>query len=142
MSLPPSPPTFWSRHARKILGGALFLLALHDVFGAHGFLAMWRTQQAMKRLAGEVTRLNKENSELSSQVNSLKTDPKAIERIAREEMGLARPGEMIFKLPACESWWGCGLLWRLGQDALARCLNPPASTAGGAPILARRPLSF
>ena len=100
MSLPPSPPTFWSRHARKILGGALFLLALQDVFGAHGFLAMWRTQQQMKRLEGEVTRLDKENSALSSQVNSLKTDPKAIERIAREEMGLARPGEMIFKMPA------------------------------------------
>jgi cell division protein FtsB len=100
MSLPPSPPTFWSRHARKILGGALLLLALQDVFGAHGFLAMWRTQQEMKRLQGEVTRLGKENRALSSQVNSLKTDPKAIERIAREEMGLARPGEMIFKMPA------------------------------------------
>jgi cell division protein FtsB len=100
MSLPPSPPTFWSRHARKILGGALLLLAMQDVFGAHGFLAMWRTQQEMKRLEGEVARLDKENSALSSQVSSLKTDPKAIERIAREEMGLARPGEMIFKMPA------------------------------------------
>jgi cell division protein FtsB len=30
-------------------------------------------------------------------VKSLKTDPQAIERIAREEMGLARPGEYIFK---------------------------------------------
>ncbi len=40
-----------------------------------------------------------ENKSLSSQVNSLKTDPKAIERIAREGMGLARPGEIIYKLP-------------------------------------------
>jgi cell division protein FtsB len=32
-------------------------------------------------------------------VSSLKTDPKSIERIAREEMGLARSGELIFKLP-------------------------------------------
>jgi cell division protein FtsB len=100
MSLPTPAPTFWSRHARKLLGGALLLLAVQDVFGAHGFLAMWRTQQEMKRLEGEVTRLDKENRALSSQVNSLKTDPKAIERIAREEMGLARPGEMIFKMPA------------------------------------------
>ena len=100
MSLPPLPQTFWSRHARKILGVALLLLAVQDVFGAHGFLAMWHTQQEMKKLQGEVSRLNKENSSLSNQVTSLKTDPKTIERIAREEMGLARPGEMIFKMPA------------------------------------------
>ena len=36
---------------------------------------------------------------MSDEAKSLKTDPKAIERIAREEMGLARPGEMIFKIP-------------------------------------------
>jgi cell division protein FtsB len=30
-------------------------------------------------------------------VKSLKTDPAAIEHIAREENGLARPGEFIFK---------------------------------------------
>jgi len=32
-------------------------------------------------------------------VQALRSDPKAVERIAREEMGLARPGEMIFKIP-------------------------------------------
>ena len=100
MSLPTAPPTFWSRNARTILAIALLLLAVQDVFGAHGFLAMWRTQQEMKKLQGEVTRLTKENILLSGQITSLKTDPKTIERIAREEMGLARPGEMIFKMPA------------------------------------------
>lgn len=93
-------PNFWNRHARKFLGLALFLLALQDVFGAHGFLAMWRTHQQIQQLRGELARLNKENGALSDQVTALKTDPKAIERIAREEMGLARPGEMIFKMPA------------------------------------------
>ena len=33
-------------------------------------------------------------------MKALKSDPAAIERIAREEMGLARPGEYIFKTPA------------------------------------------
>jgi cell division protein FtsB len=101
VSLAPLPqPTFWSRHARKFLGAALLLLGLQDVFGAHGFLAMWRTRQQIQQLQGELTRLGKENGSLSDQVTALKTDPKAIERIAREEMGLARPGEMIFKMPA------------------------------------------
>ena len=93
------PQSFWSRYSRTILGLALLLLAVHDVFGDHGLLAMRRTQSQMKELRGEIDRLNQENNDLSKQVQALRTDPKAVERIAREEMGLARPGEMIFKLP-------------------------------------------
>jgi cell division protein FtsB len=72
---------------------------IHDVFGSHGFLAMRRTQRQIDQLHGEIEQLNQENQALADHVNDLKTDPKTIERIAREEMGLARPGEMIFKLP-------------------------------------------
>jgi cell division protein FtsB len=93
------PQSFWSRHARTILGLALFLLAIHDIFGSHGLLAMRRTQAQVQELRGEIDRLNQENTHLNKQVQALRTDPKAVERIAREEMGLARPGEMIFKIP-------------------------------------------
>jgi cell division protein FtsB len=93
------PQSFWSRHARTILGLALFLLAIHDIFGSHGLLAMRRTQAQVQELRGEIDRLNQENTHLNKQVQALRSDPKAVERIAREEMGLARPGEMIFKIP-------------------------------------------
>lgn len=93
------PPSFWGRYARSLLALALFLIAIHDVFGSHGLLAMRRTQSQIKELRGEIDRLNQENDDLNKQVHALRTDPKAVERIAREEMGLARPGEMIFKLP-------------------------------------------
>ena len=93
------PQSFWSRHARTILGLALFLLAIHDIFGSHGLLAMRRTQAQVQELRGEIDRLNQENGDLNKEVHALRSDPKAVERIAREEMGLARPGEMIFKLP-------------------------------------------
>ncbi len=52
-----------------------------------------------KRSADQIGKINTENKSLTDQVNALKTDPKAIERIAREKMGLARPGEFIYKLP-------------------------------------------
>jgi len=93
------PPTFWGLHARKILIAALFALAVHDVLGPHGFLAMRRTQVELEQVRADVARLNQENSRLADDVTALKSDPKTIERIAREEMNLARPGEMIFKLP-------------------------------------------
>jgi cell division protein FtsB len=87
------------KNARQILILALFALLVHDIFGAHGFIAMRRTQKEIDRVREQIGKLNNENKSLSNQVNSLKTDPKAIERIAREEMGLARPGEIIYKLP-------------------------------------------
>ena len=61
---------------------------------------MRRTQKQIEQTRAKIEQLNRDNSELTGQIESLRTDPKAIERIAREEMGLARPGEMIFKLPA------------------------------------------
>jgi len=90
---------FVRQNVPLILG--LFLLAVfvHDLFGEHGFLAMRRMQKEVDKLAVEIQTLNEENQKLADDVKALKTDPKAIERIAREEMGLARPGEMIFKLP-------------------------------------------
>jgi cell division protein FtsB len=96
----PQKASFWHRHAREILLLLLVALGVHDIFGDHGFLAMRRTQKQIAQLSEEIKRLNQENDDLAANVNTLKTDPKAIERIAREEMGLARPGEMIFKLPA------------------------------------------
>ncbi len=92
--------SFWSRHGRMILGVLLAAVFIHDILGTHGFLAMRRTQNEIARLRQEIDQLNTDNKQLREQVQRLKSDPKLIEKIAREEMGLARPGEMIFKLPA------------------------------------------
>jgi cell division protein FtsB len=89
---------FWRRNVIWFLLAALGLLILQDVFGTHGVLAMRRAQNEAVREQVELDRINQQNVELQSHVNSLKSDPEAIERIAREQMGLARPGEYIFKI--------------------------------------------
>ncbi len=99
-SQPAPGRSFLRRNARTILAALVFALLVHDVFGAHGFLAMRRTQKEIERLRQEIQQVNQENRALAEQVKALKSDPRMIERIAREEMGLARPGELIFKLPA------------------------------------------
>jgi cell division protein FtsB len=92
--------TFWRRHGLKILGLALLALGIHDIFGAHGYLAMRRSEKQIEDLRGQIERLNHDNQALAEHVTALKSDPETIEKIAREEMGLAKPGEMIFKMPA------------------------------------------
>ncbi len=88
---------FLRRNANWFLAAALSLLLLQDVFGTHGVLAMRRAQKEAATVKQEINQINNENRQLQDRVKSLKTDPQAIERIAREEMGLARPGEYIFK---------------------------------------------
>ena len=99
MAVPDKFSTLWAQYGRALLGICVFGLFLHDIFGAHGFLAMRRTKLDIQRVQGEISRLNKENSELALEVKALKSDPRKIESIARDELGLAKPGEVIIKIP-------------------------------------------
>ncbi len=91
--------TLWAQYGRAALGLCIFALFLHDIFGAHGYLALRRTKNEIERVHGELARLNKENSELAEEVHALKSDPHKIEALARDGLGLAKPGEVIIKIP-------------------------------------------
>lgn len=90
----------WLRqHSTGLLVLACSLLLMQDVFGAHGLMAMQRSQRQAVQVRAEIQRLDAENSKLEQQIHALKTDPATIECIARDQMGLARQGESVFKLP-------------------------------------------
>ena len=82
-----------------LVAAAVAFLLISDVFGVHGVLAMRRSQKQAADIQKQIEELNNHNRQLEVRVNALKTDPEAVERIAREEMGLAKPGEYIFKVP-------------------------------------------
>ena len=90
---------FVRKHAKALLGVVLAALLIHDILGEHGFLAMRRARMEVQKLQEEIQQLNADNARLGGEVQALKSDPRIIERIAREEMGLAKPGELIFKMP-------------------------------------------
>jgi cell division protein FtsB len=90
---------FVRHYGPALLGLFVLVLVVHDIFGAHGYLAMRRTQAEIKKVTKDLEQLNKENLELEQEVLELKTDPHKIEKIARDELGLARPGEVIIKIP-------------------------------------------
>jgi cell division protein FtsB len=87
------------QYGRILLGLIVLVLIVHDIFGTHGFLAMRRTQSEIKKVLADLDQLNKENLQLEQEVRELKTDPHKIEKIARDELGLAKPGEVIIKIP-------------------------------------------
>jgi cell division protein FtsB len=91
--------TLLKQNGRVLLGVLVLVLIVHDVFGTHGYLAMRRTESEIKKVQADLDQLNKENLDLAQEVKELKTDPRVIERIAREELGLSRPDEYIIKIP-------------------------------------------
>ena len=86
-------------YGRYVLALVVMLLLVHDVFGTHGFLAMRKKEQEIQKVTAELNRLGKENQALQQEQQDLKTDPQTIRKIAREELLLAEPGEIIIKLP-------------------------------------------
>ena len=87
------------QYGRGLLGLLVLVMIVHDVFGTHGFLAMRRTQSEIKKVKADLDQLNKENEALEQEVRDLKSDPRLIEKIARDDLGLARPGEIIIRIP-------------------------------------------
>jgi cell division protein FtsB len=87
------------QYGRGLLGLLIAVMIVHDVFGTHGFLAMRRTQSEIKKVKAGLEQLSKENATLEQEVKDLKTDPRLIEKIARDDLGLARPGEIIIRIP-------------------------------------------
>jgi cell division protein FtsB len=74
-------------------------LIVHEIFGDHGYLALRREKQQHELLQQQIQQLQDENQKLEKQIKALKSDPQAIEKLAREQMRLARPGEIIYTLP-------------------------------------------
>ena len=72
----------------------LALLFAHGMFGKKGYLAVRKLKQQNQELNQKIEQLKKENSQTMEEIKALKSDPKAIEKIAREELGLVRPGEV------------------------------------------------
>ncbi len=56
-------------------------------------------QSEWSRLEAENQRLKAENQRLALEVEALKTRPDYQEKVAREELGLIKPDELIVRLP-------------------------------------------
>jgi cell division protein FtsB len=72
-------------------------LVISFVFGDLGLLTYSKLHDRKALLEKQVTDIEKENAALRSEVKSLKGNPFYREKYAREEFGLAKPDEYIFR---------------------------------------------
>ena len=93
-------PAARSRAARAGFWVVAGLLLLNLLLGDMGVLAGIRQRRVASRLRSEVATLQIEHDALAADIQALNSNPFRIESIAREELGLARPGEIIFLFPS------------------------------------------
>ncbi len=67
------------------------------ILGEDGFLRVQALEQELQAVQARVQALREENTLLRQEVYALKHDPYFIEKLAREELGLVRPGEIVFQ---------------------------------------------
>lgn len=97
---------FWSwfaaewRRLGTVAAVALTLgVVLHAMFGANGMVVYQQKGAERQSLQSDVERLQKENDEYVDRIKALKTDHRAIEREAREQLHYTRPGEFVYVAP-------------------------------------------
>ncbi|MDH5527055.1 MAG: septum formation initiator family protein [Nitrospirota bacterium] len=85
---------------RMLFWGGVGLFAIYLmfflVFGRMGLIAHTRMVDEAERIEAEISRTRHEIAGLSAEVNSLTRNPHAVERIAREQLGMVRKGETVF----------------------------------------------
>ena len=95
---PTMPPLKKSRTWLSLTLVALLLgFALVTTFGERGLLHLWRLSGENKRLGEKNFRLHRENEILRDKINRLHHDNRYLEKIAREDLGLVWPGEIVYQ---------------------------------------------
>jgi cell division protein FtsL len=81
----------------KIVLAIILLLILYIVFlFSDKYARTLQLKEDIKRFEAEIEELKRENNNLLEEVESLKSD-KSVEKIAREELGLTKPDEILMK---------------------------------------------
>ena len=97
----PAPPAPLTEPGRRkafqlLLAFVTLVLVLNALVGERGLMETVRARRHHAELVSSIERMRAENARLRDEARRLRTDPATIEALARQELGLIRPGEMLF----------------------------------------------
>lgn len=82
----------------KIAGYILLGAILLGVIFIPGYLKIKRLDRQSRDLEMQITELKQTNKRLREEQRMLENDPFYLEKVAREKLGVAREGEVIYKV--------------------------------------------
>jgi|SRR6478735_6315327 len=96
LDAPRLPPRQVERRWLRPLMMLIAMIVLADaLIGDQSLSSGIRARQAYERLGTEVQTLRGQNERLRDEVRRLREDPGTIEYVARKDLGLAGPGEIL-----------------------------------------------
>ena len=85
---------------------AIFVMALislamlmHEIFGQNGYLTLQHQKKQYNVLQQQIKTVSQQNQQLEQKIKALQSNPEAVEKQARNQLHLAKPGEIIYMLP-------------------------------------------
>ena len=83
-----------------LLASVLFIVfAISFIFSDRGLPELQNARTRVDALHQDITKLENENARLRAEIESVKKSSYAIERIAREDLGMSKTGETVYMLP-------------------------------------------
>ena len=75
----------------------IILMSLVTIVGERGALHLWRLRGQKNRLDAQNFRLQLENENLRRRIDRIRHDDHYLEKLAREELNMVRPGEVVYR---------------------------------------------
>ena len=72
-------------------------MVVFGVFGVRGLMNIYYLRGEREKVRTVNARLSEENRRLAEQINRLRHNKEEVEKIAREELGLAKKGEIVYQ---------------------------------------------
>jgi len=87
---------FWDKAIKLALIGVIGAAAFSIIFGNHGLLRILELRNEGRRLEEQIAYYKMKKKLLEIRRDKLENDPFTIEKLARERLGLYRPGDVVF----------------------------------------------
>ncbi len=87
------------RNAIFVMALLSLIMLMHEVFGSNGYLTLRHEKKEYTSLQKQIQTVSEQNKQLEQKIQALKNNPEAVEKQARDQLHLARPGEIIYMLP-------------------------------------------
>ncbi|HQH26061.1 MAG TPA: septum formation initiator family protein [Oligoflexia bacterium] len=78
------------------------MIAFFTVFGNHGLLRLVNIQHSLLTLRGQNNELESEIVETKNKIYAIRHSDFALEKASREQLGLSKPGEIVYIFPQSE----------------------------------------
>jgi cell division protein FtsB len=86
-----------AKKKRRVILLFIFLVIILLIF-LPGYNKLQNLRARNEMLRKRIEELKKSNVELEQEIVKLKTDPEYMEKVAREELGVVKEGEIIYKI--------------------------------------------